>query len=139
MPQQGITINNKSLNPSTNNTGGVNWVSGIDGAKSWKMYPNTMDVLLDEFNDGIFYIKSTDNVGMTSAFRAFKYTEIPLDQVPNSMASSKPVNAVTREDFDAFKSEILEALKNNRGNGNYHYNKKREDQNNVGRNSESSN
>lgn len=128
MPQQGIAIiNNKTLNPNTNNTGGVNWVPGMNGAKSWKMYPNTMDILLDELNDGIFYIKSTDNVGMTSAFRAFKYAEIPLEQVPdNNAGNTTPSNLVTREDFDAFKSEILEAIKSNKG---YHYNKKREDQN----------
>jgi hypothetical protein len=85
------------------------------------MYPNTMDVLMDNVNDNIFYIKTSDNIGKTS-IRAFSYKEIQLDEVPikdpNLPQQVVPQNVVTREDFDAFKSEILEAIKSNS-----HYNK----------------
>lgn len=113
--QQPVIVSNQALNPSASNTGGINWVSGLNGAKAWKMYPNTMDILMDNINEGIYYIKTSDNVGMTSALRAFSYKEIPLNEVPmqdaNTSQQTLPSNVVTRDDFDAFKSEILDAIK----------------------------
>lgn len=124
MPQTPVTIvNNQSLNPGANNTNGINWVAGLNGAKTWKQYPNTMDILMDNLNDGIYYIKTSDNVGMTAALRAFKYSEISLDEVPmqdSNTPQMAPTNFVTKDDFDSFKSEILDAI---RSNSNGHYNK----------------
>jgi len=115
MPQIPI-VNNSTLNPSSSNTGGINWVAALNGANAWKMYPNTMDVLMDNVNENVFYIKTSDNIGKTS-IRAFSYKEIQLDEVPikdpNMPAQAIPQNVVTREDFDEFKSEILEAIKSN--------------------------
>lgn len=112
-------VNNQALNPNTGNTNGINWVQGLNGAKAWKMYPNTMDVLMDSENEGIHYIKASDNVGMCSVLRAFKGTEIPLSEVPTVQPNGMPSNFVTKDDFDSFKSEILEAIRSN----NNHYNK----------------
>ena len=53
----------------------INWVQGIEGAKAWQMQPNKNTVLMDSENDGIFYIKSCDQVGMCN-LRVFKYEEI---------------------------------------------------------------
>ena len=57
--------------PSNN----INWVQGIEGAKAWQMQPNCNTILLDSENDGRFYIKSSDAVGMCN-LRIFKYEEI---------------------------------------------------------------
>ena len=53
----------------------IKWVQGIEGAKSYQLMPNSNVVLMDSENDGIFYIKSSDNVGMCIV-RTFKYEEI---------------------------------------------------------------
>lgn len=54
---------------------GINWVQGIEGAKAWQLQPNSNVMLLDSENDGRFYIKVSDNVGMCN-LRVFSYTEI---------------------------------------------------------------
>ena len=59
-------------------TNGINWVQGIEGAKAWQLSPNSNVMLLDSENDGRFYIKVSDNVGMCT-LRTFSYTEITND------------------------------------------------------------
>ena len=72
--------------PQTNhyqqNHNGINWVQGIEGAKAFQQAPNSIDILLDSENDGIFYIKVADNVGMCK-LRTFKYEEITDAPVSN--------------------------------------------------------
>ena len=66
--------NNNFLNyqPQKN---GINWVQGVEGAKAFQLMPNSNTVLMDSENDGIFYIKVCDNIGMCS-LRKFRYQEI---------------------------------------------------------------
>ena len=52
----------------------IKWVQGLEGAKSYQLMPNSNVVLMDSENDGMFYIKSSDNVGMCK-IRTFKYKE----------------------------------------------------------------
>lgn len=59
--------------PDPNN--GIIWVQGIEGAKAFQMMPNSNIQLMDSENDGVFYIKVTDNIGMAT-LRVFHYTEI---------------------------------------------------------------
>lgn len=59
--------------PVLNN--GINWVQGIEGAKAWQLAPNSNIIMLDSENDGMFYIKTSDSVGMCN-LRRFKYEEI---------------------------------------------------------------
>lgn len=54
---------------------GITWVQGIEGAKAFQMSPSSNAILLDSDNDGIFYIKVSDNIGMCS-LRIFKYEEV---------------------------------------------------------------
>lgn len=54
---------------------GIQWVQGIEGAKAWQLMPNGNAVLMDSENDGRFYIKTSDNVGMCN-LRVFKFEEI---------------------------------------------------------------
>ena len=69
-------------NPMSN---GITWVQGIEGAKAYQISPNSIVQLMDSENDGIFYIKVSDNIGM-STLRSFRYTEIetPTKEEPQS-------------------------------------------------------
>lgn len=60
--------------PSRISQNGITWVQGIEGAKAFQLMPNSNALLMDSENDGIFYIKVCDNVGMCS-LRTFKYEE----------------------------------------------------------------
>ena len=64
---------NPYFQPQSNN--GITWVQGIEGAKAWQLTPNSNAVLMDSENDGRFYIKISDNVGMCT-LRIFRYEEI---------------------------------------------------------------
>ena len=59
--------------PQTMNN--ITWVQGVEGAKAYQLSPNTNVQLMDSENDGIFYIKTSDNIGMCN-LRVFKYEEI---------------------------------------------------------------
>ena len=68
-------MNNQMYQPYQQQRNGIIWVQGIEGAKAYQLMPNTNAVLLDSENDGKFYIKIADNVGMCT-LRIFKYEEI---------------------------------------------------------------
>ena len=52
----------------------INWVSGRNGASGFQLQPNENVILLDNENEGVFYIKVADNVGMCT-LRTFKFEE----------------------------------------------------------------
>ena len=62
-------------NPYAQKNNGINWVQGIEGAKAYQLPPSSNAILLDSENDGKFYIKISDNVGMCS-LRTFRYREV---------------------------------------------------------------
>lgn len=70
----------QSNTPQSHN--GINWVQGIEGAKAYQLQPNSNAVMLDSENDGIFYIKVSDNVGMCT-LRTFKFEEITSTPTTN--------------------------------------------------------
>lgn len=70
--QQPFNQFNRMTYPQNN---GIQWVQGIEGAKAFQLMPNSNAQLLDSENDGIFYIKISDNVGMCT-LRTFRYEEI---------------------------------------------------------------
>ncbi len=80
---------------------GINWVQGIEGAKAFQLPPNSNTVLLDSENDGLFYIKICDNIGMCS-LRKFRYQEIIDEPQP------QPNQYITRNELMA----ILKEMKN---------------------------
>ena len=57
------------------------WVQGIEGAKGYQTTPNSIILLMDSENEGRFYIKSTDNIGMSN-LRVFSYSEINVNTTP---------------------------------------------------------
>ena len=86
--------------PIMNN--GITWVQGIEGAKAYQLSPNSNAILMDSENDGRFYIKVSDNVGMCN-LRIFKYSEITQDNKSVDMS-----NYVTRQELE----EALRSIKN---------------------------
>ena len=62
-------------NPYVQKNNGINWVQGIEGAKAYQLSPNSNAILMDSENDGKFYIKVSDNVGMCT-LRTFRYREV---------------------------------------------------------------
>ena len=87
-------------------TNGMTWVQGQEGAKAYQMTPNSIMPLFDSENDGRFYIKVSDNVGMCN-LRTFSYTEI-TNQPTSSVDLS---NYVTRQELES-------AIASMRGNKN---------------------
>lgn len=57
---------------------GITWVQGIEGAKAWQLAPNSNILLMDSENDGKFYIKVSDSIGMCN-LRVFEYKEITAE------------------------------------------------------------
>jgi len=66
--------------PQTEQNNGITWVQGLEGAKAYQMTPNRNILLMDSENEGTFYIKVTDNIGMAN-LRVFNYTEITAQDV----------------------------------------------------------
>ena len=95
----------------TSNINGINWVQGVEGAKAWQLTPNSNVMLLDSENDGIFYIKTSDNVGMCT-LRTFKYEEIT--NLPNQTQIDLS-NYVRKEDLQAEVTNMVNSLMNNHG------------------------
>lgn len=54
---------------------GIQWVQGKEGAKAYPLQANSNAVLMDSENEGIFYIKTSDPIGMCK-LRIFKFVEI---------------------------------------------------------------
>lgn len=59
----------------TTSSNGINWVQGVEGAKAFGVPRNGVVLLMDSENEGMFYIKTTDNIGI-STMRTFKYEEV---------------------------------------------------------------
>lgn len=90
---------------TTNN--GIVWVQGIEGAKAYQLAPNSNVVLLDSDNEGIFYIKVSDNVGMCN-LRTFNFVEVTNQpQQPPAVSEVDMSNYVTKEELQ----EALQAIK----------------------------
>ena len=104
-PMYPMNYQNPYLNsrPAYTQNNGILWVQGVEGAKGYQMSPNSILLLMDSENDGVFYIKSTDNIGMSS-LRTFKYTEV----------NTAEVGAVPLPDLSEYvkKDELQELIKN---------------------------
>lgn len=91
---------------------GIIWVQGIEGAKAWQLSPNSNALLMDSENEGRFYIKTSDNVGMCN-LRIFDYTEVTNIQPASAAPQVDLSNYVTKEELQ----EIISALKGGTENG----------------------
>ena len=84
---------------------GIIWVQGIEGAKAYQLQPNSNTILMDSENDGVFYIKVSDNVGMCN-LRIFSYKEI-TNNVSNSV---NPDEYVRKEDLKAEVENLVNSI-----------------------------
>lgn len=88
---------------------GIIWVQGEAGAKSYLVAPNSTVQLWDSENN-VIYLKSADSSGMPS-IRILDYTirENTPQTAKNALRNDSEY--VTKEEFEKFKEEILEAKK----------------------------
>lgn len=85
--------------------GGLNWVQGEAGAKSWFVAPGATVLLMD--SEGMrFYLKSADLNGVP-AMRTFEYNEVGA-QKPQEV--QQEAHFVTVEEFTEFKNEVMNKL-----------------------------
>lgn len=94
-PQAQMPVQNRNNN-------GIIWVNGEEGARSWVMAPNSNAVLFDLENDGRFYIKTTDNIGMCT-IRSFNYKEL-IDVQP--VHETNTVQYATKQDVQELRDLI---------------------------------
>ena len=87
------------------NGGGLVWVQGEAGAKSY-MVANGSSVLLMDSERQCFYLKSCDAAGMPS-MRVFDYQVRKAAPIPEEAAAEY----VTRKDFEALQSRVDELTK----------------------------
>lgn len=80
------------------------WVQGIEGAKAYQLAPNSNVQLMDSENEGRFYIKVSDNVGMCT-LRIFEYVEIT--DTPTAPVLPDMTEYVKRSEL----TEIVDAIK----------------------------
>ena len=96
---------------------GINWVNGEEGARAFQIAPNSNVMLLDAENEGMFYIKSADNIGM-STLRIFKYKEIVDTQPVNTpQMANAPVEYATRQEVQELRDMISSLTYQHRGGG----------------------
>lgn len=79
---------------------GLVQVTGLEGAKAYRMPPNSAVALFHSTED-VFYVKSTDGAGFPT-IRAFKFEEITL--------SNGQPNFITRDELNELK-EMIEDVK----------------------------
>lgn len=92
--------------PQNQNSGGIIWVQGEAGAKSYMVSPNTTVQLWDSETNTI-YLKSADASGMPS-MRILDYT-IRDNSVPQSHTDIS-ANYVTQDDLKALERKLNDRL-----------------------------
>ncbi len=81
-------------------------VASIDEARRYRCYPGSTVYLLDQERPMI-YMKTCDQSGNPS-LRAFSLTEVDAGSVTDP-------RYISRADFEAFRKEMLEAMKGGKG------------------------
>ena len=56
-------------------TNGITWVQGKEGAKAYQLMPGTNAILMDSEEDGRMYIKICNQVGV-STLKEYEYKEV---------------------------------------------------------------
>lgn len=108
--QQMPQIPPQAAQPAQN--GGINWVQGESGAKSWMVAPGSSVMLMDS-EKSTFYIKSTDASGMPMPLRIFDYTERTVQSAaPKPETPPAPQidmgQYVTRQEFEAKLAQMMQ-------------------------------
>ncbi len=93
----------QAMRPPVNN--GIIWVQGIEGAKAYQMPANSNIMLLDSDNEGVFYIKTSDNIGMCN-LRIFDYTERTAENMSNTAVAVDMSQYVTHDELNEIIKNI---------------------------------
>ena len=80
---------------------GILWVQGREGAKAYQLQPSGNAVLMDSENEGIFYIKTSDSVGMCN-LRTFKFVEVTEQETKPNLN-----DYVKKSELQALLNEML--------------------------------
>ena len=92
------------VNNYQSNNGGMVWVQGESGAKSY-IVPNGQTMVLWDSEDQVIYIKSVDQQGKPQ-MTILEYHERDV----SNKKDEKPVEYVTLEQFDKINSKNTEAI-----------------------------
>lgn len=109
--QQPIPTPQPQVNQNQNNP--IIWVSGEAGAKAFLVAPNTTVQLWDSENPVIF-LKSADASGMPS-MKILDYTIREGEKPQNTPLKNEMNNYATKEELNAFRSEILQTIEKVKG------------------------
>ena len=109
--QQPIPTPQPQINQNQNNP--IIWVSGEAGAKAFLVAPNTTVQLWDSENPVIF-LKSADATGMPS-MKILDYTIREGEKQQNTPLKNDMNNYATKEELNAFRSEILQTIEKVKG------------------------
>lgn len=106
----------------------MEWVEGEVGAKAFQMpqgWPANQPIPLWDSTDTNIYLKSWSQMGIPNPMQKLHY-EMPEQQNQALLQSGNgnnsgnmsgaPQNYITKEDFEAFKTEMKTALQNQSGN-----------------------
>lgn len=91
----------------------IRWVNGIAGAKAYQIEPNTSTVLMDCDNNGIMYIKTCDNIGM-STIRTFQYSEITENNYNPTTANIDMSQYATKQELQNVIDELAKITQDNK-------------------------
>lgn len=87
---------------------GLQWVQGIEGAKSHSVNPGQSVLLMDSESNS-FFIKSADASGMPLPLRIFDYTERTAQNAPQQPTAAviDTDKYITREEFESRIAQII--------------------------------
>lgn len=86
----------------------IDTVSSLEDAKKYPIQPGVALYLIDQ-KDPYLYLKTADNTGKAQ-LRGFSLQEIDLNKLVDS-------RYITRDDFEAFKQDLLKELRGGINNG----------------------
>lgn len=84
---------------------GVIWVQGEEGAKAYMVAAGNSVMLMDS-ESSTFYLKSTDRSGMPLPLRVFDYTERTAPAAPQTAQAAPGAEYVSRAEFNALAERV---------------------------------
>lgn len=100
-------------NVQTQQGSSINWVLGENAAKSFPVGAGQTVVLMDR-EEPVMYMKSVDQSGMPLPLRIFDITERTAQHTETVVTKSETPDYVSRSEFDKFKEDVRQTIKNMR-------------------------
>lgn len=114
-PQQQMALQQPQMpsNVPQNSMNGITWVLGENAAKSFPVGAGQTVVLMDR-EEPVMYMKSVDQSGMPLPLRIFDITERTAQHTESVVAKPETPDYVSRSEFDKFKEDVRQTIKNMR-------------------------